>query len=132
MSWLYHYFWRDRFFIDRIEHCRFKKIITIRTRKPQKVIRLDETERFEQTYPLNANGRVSVSNVNGSITIETWERNEVKLEAVKTADSKERLAEVEIKIDAKADSFSVETDYDNLERISEIGIAAVNSRLIIV
>lgn len=78
-----------------------------------KIIRLDETERFEQTYPLNPNGRVSVSNVNGSITITTWDRNEVKLEAVKTADSKERLSEVEIKIDARADSFSVETNYDN-------------------
>lgn len=78
-----------------------------------KIILLDETERFEQTYPLNPNGRVSVSNVNGSITITTWDRSEVKLEAVKTADSKERLAEVEIKIDARADSFSVETNYDN-------------------
>ena len=80
------------------------------------VVRLDETERFEQTYPLNADGRVSVSNVNGSITIETWDKAEVKLEAVKIADSKERLAEVEIKISAKQDSFSVETDYDKARR----------------
>lgn len=80
------------------------------------VVRLDETERFEQTYPLNANGRVSVSNVNGSIKIETWEQNEVKLEAVKIADSKEKLAEVEIRINAKQDYFSVETDYDKARR----------------
>src|SRR5215213_11310508 len=75
------------------------------------VISLDETERFEQTYPLNSNGRVRVDNVNGSVTIDTWDRNEVKLEAVKTADDKERLAEVEIKIDARKDYLSVETDY---------------------
>src|SRR5215213_5279652 len=75
------------------------------------VISLDETERFEQTYPLNSNGRVRVDNVNGSVTIDTWDRNEVKLEAVKTADAKERLAEVEIKIDARKDYLSVETDY---------------------
>jgi DUF4097 and DUF4098 domain-containing protein YvlB len=73
----------------------------------------DETERFEQTYPLSPNGRVSVSNVNGSIIINAWDRNEVKLVAVKTADSKERLADVEIKIDAKPDYLSVETNYDN-------------------
>jgi len=77
------------------------------------VVLADETERFEQTYPLSANGRVSVSNINGSITVEAWDRNEVKLEAVKTADSKETLAEVQLRIDAKPDSFSVETDYDN-------------------
>lgn len=73
----------------------------------------EETERFEQSYPLSANGRVSVSNVNGSIIVNAWDRNEVKLVAVKIADSKERLAEVEIKIDAKPDSFTVETNYDN-------------------
>lgn len=71
----------------------------------------DETERFSQTYPLSANGRVNVSNVNGPVTVEGWDRSEVKLEYVKTADTKERLSEVEIKIDARADSFSVETDY---------------------
>lgn len=80
------------------------------------VVRLDETERFEQTYPLNANGRVSVGNVNGSITVEAWDRNEVRLEAVKTADTKENLADVQIKIDARADSFSVETDYGSWKR----------------
>lgn len=76
-------------------------------------IKGDETERFEQTYPLSANGRVSVSNVNGSITLEAWDKNEVKLVAIKTADSKERLAEVEIKVESKPDYFSVETNYDS-------------------
>ncbi len=75
------------------------------------VVKFDETDRFEQTYPLSANGKVSVSNVNGSITAEGWDRNEVKLVAIKTADTKEHLADVEVKIDSRADSFSVETDY---------------------
>jgi DUF4097 and DUF4098 domain-containing protein YvlB len=75
------------------------------------VIRLDETERFEQSYPLNPNGRVSVSNINGSITVEAWDRNEIRLEAVKTADSRETLAEVELRIESRPDSFSIETDY---------------------
>ncbi len=82
----------------------------------QAIWRQDETERFEQTYPLKASGRVSVSNVNGSITVETWDRAEVKLEYVKTADTKENLAEVEIRIDARQDALSVETDYDDLNR----------------
>jgi DUF4097 and DUF4098 domain-containing protein YvlB len=81
-----------------------------------RVVRLDETERFEQTYPLSPNGKVSISNVNGSIVIDTWDRNEVKLEAVKTADDKERLADVEIRIDARKDSISIETNYDSWKR----------------
>ena len=80
---------------------------------PQTVLQGDETERFDKTYPLNPNGRISVSNVNGSITVEGWDKNEVKLEAVKTADSKERLAEVEIKVDARPDYIKIETEYGN-------------------
>jgi hypothetical protein len=75
----------------------------------------DETEVFEQSYPLNSNGRVSVSNVNGSIVVEAWERNEVKLTATKVADSKESLDAVDIRVDARPDYFSVEADYDDMK-----------------
>ena len=83
------------------------------------IVVLDETERFEQTYPLSSNGKVSVSNVNGSITIESWDRNEVKLEAVKTADSRESLGSVKINIDSKSDYLKVESEYDQWKNRSE-------------
>ena len=76
----------------------------------------DETEKFEQFYPISPNGRVSVSNVNGSIVVEAWDKSEVRLEATKIADSKEALADVEIKVDSRADSFSVEADYGSWKR----------------
>ncbi len=79
-------------------------------------VKRDETEKFEQTYPLNANGRVSVSNVNGSITVEAWDRSEVKLEYTKIADTKERLADVDVKIDAKPEYFRVDTDYGDWKK----------------
>jgi DUF4097 and DUF4098 domain-containing protein YvlB len=72
----------------------------------------DEIERFSQIYPLSANGRVSVSNVNGSVTLNTWDRNEVKLEYVKTADDRDKLSTFEIKIDSRPDNFRVETVYE--------------------
>lgn len=78
---------------------------------PQTVIQGDETERLDKTFPLNPNGRISLSNVNGSITVEAWDRNEVKLEALKVADSKERLSQVEIKIDATSDYLKISTEY---------------------
>ncbi|HEX6124474.1 MAG TPA: DUF4097 family beta strand repeat-containing protein [Pyrinomonadaceae bacterium] len=71
----------------------------------------DEIEKFEQTYPLSKNGSVRVSNVNGSVIVEAWDRDEVRLEATKIADSRETLADVEIKVNSTADSFSVEADY---------------------
>ncbi|MFM9903351.1 MAG: DUF4097 family beta strand repeat-containing protein [Pyrinomonadaceae bacterium] len=79
---------------------------------PSEIQVQDETEKFDKTYPLNANGRVKLSNVNGSIVIEAWDRNEVKLEYTKVASSKERLADAEIRIDSRPDYLSIETDYD--------------------
>lgn len=75
-------------------------------------VNLDD-EKFEQTYPLNANGRVKIRNVNGSVTVEAWDRNEVRLQYTKTADSKERLADVEVRIESRPEYFAVETNYDN-------------------
>jgi DUF4097 and DUF4098 domain-containing protein YvlB len=80
---------------------------------PTRVVLANETERFEQTYPLSANGTVNVSNINGSITVEAWDRNEVKLEAIKTADSKETLSEIEIQIESKPNSFCVQAEHDS-------------------
>lgn len=71
----------------------------------------DETENFEKSYPLNANGRVNLSNVNGSIVVEAWDRNEVRLQYTKVADTRDRLADVEVKIDSRTDYFSAEVDY---------------------
>ncbi|MBA2378231.1 MAG: hypothetical protein H0V76_01495 [Blastocatellia bacterium] len=71
----------------------------------------DEIEKIEQSYPLNADGRVRVSNVNGSIVIQAWDRNEVRLEATKVADSREALNRIEVEVDARPESFSVSTKY---------------------
>lgn len=71
----------------------------------------DETVRFEQTYPISANGTITIGNINGSTTVESWDRNEVKLSYVITADSRESLELVDIKIDSRADLFRVKTEY---------------------
>ena len=81
----------------------------------QTAVSKDETETFEQSYPLNPNGRVSVSNINGSIVVEAWDRNEVKLTATKIADSRETLNDVQIQVNARPDRFSVEADYPEMK-----------------
>ena len=43
------------------------------------------TEKFSQTYPLDANGSIRLENVNGSVEIIAWDKNEVALEAEKSA-----------------------------------------------
>ena len=70
-----------------------------------------ETEEFHQIYPLSANGRIELQNINGPVQIKGWDRNEVKVDAIKRADSKHDLDEVEIKIHSDQDSVSIRTEY---------------------
>ena len=69
------------------------------------------TEEFHQTYALAAGGRVALDNINGSVHITGWDLNEVKVDAVKYARSKERLDEAKIVIDASKDHISIRTEY---------------------
>lgn len=69
------------------------------------------TEEFHQVYPLSAEGRIDLENINGPVHITSWDRNEVKLDAVKRAWTKERLDEAKIDIESRADSLSIRTEY---------------------
>jgi DUF4097 and DUF4098 domain-containing protein YvlB len=69
------------------------------------------TEEFHQTYALTPDGRVELDNINGAVHISTWDQNEVKVDAVKYADSKERLDEAHIEIDSGKDYLSIRTKY---------------------
>jgi len=69
------------------------------------------TEEFHQTYTITPNGRVELDNINGDVHISSWDRNEVKVDAVKYADTKEKLDEAKIEVDANKDSVSIRTKY---------------------
>jgi Putative adhesin len=69
------------------------------------------SEEFHQTYPITADGRIELDNINGSVHISGWDRNEVKVDAVKYADTKERLEEAKIEIESGQDYVSIRTRY---------------------
>ncbi len=69
----------------------------------------DFTEHFSKTYPVTANVRVSLKNVNGSVEINGWDRNEVQVVATKHANSQEKLARLRIDVEASKDSVAIET-----------------------
>jgi Putative adhesin len=69
------------------------------------------TEEFHQTYSLTADGRVELDNINGAVHISTWDKNEVKVDALKYAGTKERLDEARIEIDSGKDYLSIRTKY---------------------
>lgn len=74
-------------------------------------------EEFHHSYPLSANGRVSLHNVAGIVRITAWEKNEVKVDAVKRAPRRPQLAEAEIKVENTADSVRIWTKYPDNSRM---------------
>ena len=69
------------------------------------------TEEFHKVYPLSAQGRIQVDNLNGPVHISGWDRDEVKVDAVKSAWTKERLDEARIEINAEQSEISIHTEY---------------------
>lgn len=111
MSWLYTIIVSSLMFGSGIETTNISPVVVELDQPVAVVSTFDESERIEKTFPLSSDGKVSVSNINGSIEIRGWDRNEVQVVATKVADTKERLADVEIRFDSSPHTFSVETDY---------------------
>lgn len=72
----------------------------------------NETDVFDRTLPLSAGASVSLTNVNGSIAVEGWDREAIEIQAVKTAKrSASALALVGIDIDSEPGRLSISTVY---------------------
>lgn len=56
-------------------------------------------EPFSQTSPFNANGELTLSSINGSITVHTWDKNEILIQGEKSAKTDEELKLIDLKMD---------------------------------
>lgn len=76
------------------------------------------TKEFNQTYPLQAGGTFDLQNVNGTVDVQGWDRDEVEVRAVKTAQQKESdLSRVTIEVETKPSGVSVATRYPQDEGV---------------
>jgi len=69
------------------------------------------TEAISQTYQIDPSGSLSIRNANGSIVIRDTEASEVRLQAVKKANSSEQLSSVHINVASQPDFVSITTDF---------------------
>jgi DUF4097 and DUF4098 domain-containing protein YvlB len=79
------------------------------------------TEEFHQVYPLSAQGRIQIKNLNGAVHITGWDRDEVKVDAVKSAWTKQRLDEAKIEISADQNDVSIRTEYPHHDHTFNFG-----------
>ena len=71
----------------------------------------DVQETFETTVQLDLDGRLSIENTNGSIRIETWDRDEVHIAARKSASSERALDRLEIEVEGEGRRVEVRTRF---------------------
>ena len=76
------------------------------------------TREFAQTYHLKSDGTLELNNINGTVRIEGWDRDEVEVRAVKTTTDKEsKLDLVSIDVNSSPDSLSISTRYPSEEGV---------------
>jgi DUF4097 and DUF4098 domain-containing protein YvlB len=78
-------------------------------------------EEFHKVYPLSAQGRIEIENINGPVHITGWDRDEVKVDAVKTAWTKERLDEAKIEVRSEQNDLSIRTEYPGHDHTFNFG-----------
>jgi hypothetical protein len=76
------------------------------------------TQEVTRTFPMRPDGNFELNNVNGTVRIEGWDRDEVEVRAVKTTpDNQSLLNLVAIDIEANTDGVSVSTRYPQQEGV---------------
>ena len=85
---------------------------------------IEKTKNYTKTYPLSGNDRVNLENSFGEMKIQTWSKNEVKVDVVITARSgtEERaqqiLQTIEIKDGKSGGEVWFKTDMDEHKNVS--------------
>ena len=76
----------------------------------------DITDVIEKTYDFDEKGRISLSNVNGNVSISACDCSQVHLTATVTASDQETRDRIEVKINSSNKKLSIETKYAKTDR----------------
>ena len=103
------------------------------------------SEDFVETLPFGSGSSLELTNVNGRVTVSTWDREEIRIEAEKFASSERRLDDVEIEIKETSGGIEVKTrlpkrglfslkgkvDYQiTLPNTASVNVRTVNGKLV--
>lgn len=69
------------------------------------------SEKFERTHAFKPDGEITLSNVNGTVTIRTWDRPEIRIEGEKRAKSGEELKLIAVNIDLTDTRLALKTEF---------------------
>jgi hypothetical protein len=66
-------------------------------------------EPFDRTVEMRAGASVSIDNVNGRITVTSWDQPRVRIHAIRKAESREALEKLQVEIRSTADGVEIVT-----------------------
>lgn len=69
------------------------------------------TEELEQSFSVSQSSNFILNNINGAVTINAWQENTIKVQAIITAPSQESRDNVIVKMKQQGDRVMVNTDY---------------------
>ena len=72
-------------------------------------------QQFRRSYALSAHGRIRIENRYGDVCITGWDRDEVRIEAIKSGADAGRLDDASIVVDSSAERLVVRTQYAGAE-----------------
>lgn len=80
------------------------------------IARAADTKEVRRIVPLDRDGRVSIETFKGSVTVTSWDRSEVSIDARiepdgSDPDQKEKVAQTEIRVNSSGGFVSVKSDY---------------------
>jgi DUF4097 and DUF4098 domain-containing protein YvlB len=76
--------------------------------------RAEVTGTFKKSYPLAADGRVTLSNINGEVSLTAWDKHEVALEAETYAPDDTNLQRIHVTVDAAPGHLTIKTEHDKV------------------
>jgi DUF4097 and DUF4098 domain-containing protein YvlB len=76
----------------------------------------NSNEVYNQSFKLSSGGHFQLDNVNGSVQVEGWDRDEVEVQAVKSApNDSHALADVKIEVQSTPGTVAVHTHYPSAD-----------------
>lgn len=73
-------------------------------------LQADETKSYSETYDFAKNGNINLGNINGSIEVTGWDKDEIELNYTVRADSADDLENVKVEVKHSKQDLDIEVD----------------------
>lgn len=93
--------------------CVLVSLVLLVVSAAQQAVPAEARDEVHKTLPFSDIGSIEVRNIKGNVRIAGWEKNEIKIDAVKRATSKEGLQQADVMVEKNGNRLCIYTRYAN-------------------